>query len=93
LDVEGRPVAGTLATIATVSGHLFSRQVTASVDGRTVLVNRVQALLPAGTDVRAKDLLELVDESGVLYRVTTVASRPSPFGGVHHLSVECEVSN
>jgi hypothetical protein len=93
VDVEGRPVAGALSTVSTVSGHLFVRQATSSVDGRTVLVNRVMALLPEGTDVRASDLLEAVDEPGVLYRVGTVIVRRSPFGGVHHLTVECEVSN
>lgn len=92
-DVEGRPVAGALTTVATVTGHLFARSITATADGRIVLGTSVRALLPAGTDVRVTDVLELSDRPGVLFRVQTVVDRPSPFGGTHHVSVECEVSN
>lgn len=92
-DVEGRPTAGTLSTVATVSGHLFATDANRAVDGRIVTVSEVRALLPAGTDVRNSDLLEVVDEPGVLYRIHTIASRRSPFGGVFMLSLECEVAN
>lgn len=92
-DVEGRPVAGALSTVATATGHIFTRTITATSDGRIVIGSQVRALLPAGTDVRITDLLETPDRPGISYRVQTVVLRPSPFGGDHHISVECEVSN
>ncbi len=92
-DVEGRPVAGALSTVATVMGHIFTRTITATADGRIVVGSQVRALLPAGTDVRVTDVLETPDRPGLKYRVQTVVSRPSPLGGDHHVSVECEVSN
>jgi hypothetical protein len=92
-DVEGRPVTGALTTVATVTGHIFTRTITATADGRIVLGSQVKALLPAGTDVRVTDVLEVPDRPGVVYRVQTVVERPSPFGGTHHVSVDCEVSN
>lgn len=92
-DVEGRPTAGALSTASTVLGHLFTTSANRAVDGRIVTVSEVRALLPAGTDVKTSDLLEAVDEPGVLYRIHTISSRRSPFGGVFMLSLECEVAN
>ena len=92
-DAEGRPAAGSLDAVATVTGHLFSTNAYRTVDGRIVETTEVRALLPAGTDVQTSDLLEADDEPGVLYRVHTVQARRSPFGGVFMLSIECEASN
>ena len=92
-DVEGRPTAGALSTASTVTGHLFTTDANRAVEGRIVTVSEVRALLPAGTDVKTSDLLEAVDEPGVLYRGHTVSPRRSPFGGVFMLSLECEVAN
>lgn len=92
-DVEGRPTAGTLSIVTTVKGHLFTTDANRAVDGRIVTVSEVRALLPAGTDVKTSDLLEAVDEPGVLYRIHTISSRRSPFGGVFMLSLECEAAN
>jgi len=93
LDAEGRPAAGALSTASTVLGHLFTTSANRAVDGRIVTVAEVRALLPSGTDVKTSDLLETVDEPGVIYRIHTISPRRSPFGGVFMLSLECEVAN
>lgn len=92
VDVEGRPVAGGLSTVATVKGNLFFRDVTREIDGRMILVTDVRALLPVGTDVKGSDLLECVDQPGVRYRVKVIVAKPSPFTVTSVLSLDCEVA-
>jgi len=82
-----------LSTVATVVGHLFTASTNRTVDGRIVTALEVKALLPAGTDVTTSDLLEAVDEPGVLYRINTLTRRRSPFGGSFLISLECEAAN
>lgn len=87
-DAEGRRVAGTWATVATVRGNLFAKQAAASTaDGQLLVLWNVKALVPAGTDVRTTDR---ITADGETYRVLTVTARRGPDGAVHHLSVECE---
>jgi uncharacterized protein YqjF (DUF2071 family) len=86
-DAEGRRTAGTPAPVATVTGNLFDRAMTyTDDDGQQINVFSAHALLPASTDIRTQDLIEA---SGIRYRVQTVTLRFSPFGAVHHKSARC----
>lgn len=86
-DAEGRRVAGALQVVAQVRGNLFDRTMTyTDDDGQLITVFDGKALLPASTDVRPQDLLEA---AGIRYRVQSVTLRYSPFGAVHHRSVQC----
>lgn len=87
-DAEGRRVATTWATVATVRGNLIAQQTNAvSGDGQLLVVWRYKALVPAGTDVRTTDRIAADDTT---YRVLSVTTRRGPDGKVHHLSVECQ---
>lgn len=92
VDVEGRPVAGNLSTVATVFGNLFFKDITREIDGRMIVVTDVRALLPVGTNVLASDLLECTDQPGVRYRVKVIVPKPSPFTVTGILSLDCEAA-
>ncbi len=92
VDVEGRPIAGNLSTVATVLGNLFYKDITREIDGRMVVVTDVRALLPANTDVKTSDLLECTDQPGVRYRVKVIVPKPSPFVVTGLLSLDCEAA-
>jgi hypothetical protein len=86
-DAEGRRTAGQYAVVASVRGNVFDRAMTyTDNDGQLITVFDSTALLPPGTDVQSRDLLEA---DGVRYRVQSVTLRRGPFGGVHHVSARC----
>ena len=92
-DVEGRPTAGSVSVSSTVYGHLFSRSVSVTEDGRILTAERLTALLPFGVDVTTSDELEAVDAPGVRYRIESITPRRGPLGTIHHLSLELSRSN
>lgn len=88
-DAEGRrAVTGVPELVATVSGHLFSKDATVyTTEGQILTVWLYRAFVPTGTDVRPED--RIVGADGRDYRVQTVTERRGPDGRVHHLSLEC----
>lgn len=93
LDAEGRDTAASSAAVQVTSGHLVRRDIATTSDGRIVTSASWRALLQASADVRPGDVLTEAGIAGPKYRVLSVTRRHSPFGGVHHLSCECEVSS
>ncbi len=80
---EGVPTR-TYAITANVVGYLHQKNATEYINGSYQVVEKWQALLPAGTVVDFKSVLQ--DENGVQYRVQSVAPHRDPLGVVHHIS-------